>query len=176
MIKEFREKDEMHIMIASLKCGGVGLNLTMATRVICIGNLQNILTLGICMSRTNIPFSDPWWNSPVEKQAFCRVYRIGQTQETFVTRIVVKETVDDKLLQMQQHKETVINDAIDDGKRTGKLSVKDLMRLFGTLSDDTEDEDGPEFIIVEDESESAMHLDEEYSQEQPTYEDVVMLD
>ena len=42
VIKEFRDKEEMHVMIASLKCGGVGLNLTMANRVICIGKSSNL--------------------------------------------------------------------------------------------------------------------------------------
>ena len=41
VIKEFRDKEETHIMIASLKCGGVGLNLTMANRVICIGKIMS---------------------------------------------------------------------------------------------------------------------------------------
>jgi len=57
-ITTFRDDRTAKIMIASLKCGGVGLNLTMASCVICV---------------------DQWWNSSVEQQAFCRVFRIGQS-------------------------------------------------------------------------------------------------
>ena len=121
---------------------------------------------------------DLWWNSPVEQQAFCRVYRIGQTQETYVTRIVVRETVDDRLLRMQEEKTRIIGEAMgEEGKRMGKLSVKELMRLFGTLSDDNDDEDGPEFIIVEDDPDEIPGVDEFVGQEQPKhYRDVIMLD
>ena len=126
---------------------------------------------------SNMFLLDPWWNSPVERQAFCRVYRIGQTQETYVTRIVVKETVDDRLLKMQEDKAKTISEAMgEEGKRMGKLSVKELMRLFGTLSDDNEDEDGPDFIIVEDDPEEISGVDDALGQEQPGYEDVIMLD
>jgi SNF2 family DNA or RNA helicase len=68
-IAEFADKPEIQIMLASLKCGGLGLNLTMASRVICI---------------------EPWWNSAVEQQAFCRVFRIGQQKETRMSRFVIK--------------------------------------------------------------------------------------
>ncbi|GAB7343261.1 hypothetical protein MBLNU457_1317t1 [Dothideomycetes sp. NU457] len=60
-IAEFKANATLKVMLASLKCGGLGLNLTMANKVICV---------------------DPWWNNAVEQQAFARVYRIGQTKET----------------------------------------------------------------------------------------------
>lgn len=62
-IKRFSEDDDYFILIASLKAGGVGLNLTAGNRVIII---------------------DLWWNQSVETQAFCRVYRIGQVREVEV--------------------------------------------------------------------------------------------
>ena len=93
-----------------------------------------------------------------------------------MTRIVIENTVDQKLLDMQDDKARIIKEAMgEDGKRVKKLSMKDLMRLFGTLSED-DDEDGPEFIIVEDEPNSTAHLDKEYGREQATYEDVMMLE
>ncbi|MCJ1435588.1 hypothetical protein MMC27_004962 [Xylographa pallens] len=129
-IRNFRDIEEKKILIASLKCGGVGLNLTMASRVVCI---------------------DLWWNNAVEQQAFCRVFRIGQTEETHITRFVVKNTVDEKLQNMQIDKQANIDSAMgDDGTRLAKLSLSELLRLFGPVQ---EDETHKEFIIVDDEHE-----------------------
>ncbi|KAL8733583.1 MAG: hypothetical protein Q9166_001991 [cf. Caloplaca sp. 2 TL-2023] len=125
----FAKESECKIMIASLKAGGVGLNLTMASKVICV---------------------DLWWNSSVEQQAFCRVFRIGQTSETFITRFVARNTVDDKLLQMQKHKAEAIGHAIDDEKMLQALSLRELMGLFGQVRVDEEDHP---FILVDDEGE-----------------------
>jgi SNF2 family DNA or RNA helicase len=95
-IKEFGEREDMRIMIASLKCGGIGLNLTMAQKVIVV---------------------DPWWNSSVEQQAFCRVFRIGQAQETSMTRFVVEKTVDENMVKMQDRKQNEIDQVMDGNKR-----------------------------------------------------------
>lgn len=84
----------MRILIASLKAGGIGLNLTMASRVIIL---------------------DPWWNDCVEQQAFGRVYRFGQTQETAMTRFVVSGTVDQSMIEMQIRKRKAI-DMVMEGK------------------------------------------------------------
>ena len=110
---------------------------------------------------------DLWWNSSVEQQgtviiiplranadlseAFCRIFRIGQESETYITRFVVKNTVDEKLQDMQREKMKVIEAAMgDDGRRLGKLSLAELMRLFGPIQ---EDEGRKGFIIVDDEDE-----------------------
>lgn len=82
--------------------------------------------------------------------AFCRVLRFGQESETFITRIVVKNTVDEKLQAMQEAKTKVIDGAIDDERTLDKLSLTDLMRLFGTVE---LDEDHRPFILVDDEGE-----------------------
>jgi SNF2 family DNA or RNA helicase len=75
----------------------VGLNLTMASRVIVI---------------------DPWWNNAAEQQAFCRVFRIGQKDTTFMTRLCVKNTVDERLIGMQERKQVEIDEVMaDDGTR-----------------------------------------------------------
>ncbi|KAL8805791.1 MAG: hypothetical protein Q9200_005281 [Gallowayella weberi] len=129
-IVDFGKPDgECKIMIASLKAGGVGLNLTMASKVICI---------------------DLWWNSSVEQQAFCRVYRIGQENETFITRFVAKNTVDEKLLQMQEEKSKAIREAIDDERMLEELTLRELMALFGRVK---MDERKKPFIVVDDEGE-----------------------
>jgi SNF2 family DNA or RNA helicase len=110
-IKVF-EKPEVRILLASLKCGGgkfssysailtlqltvsVGLNLTMA---------QNVISI------------DPWWNWAVEQQAFGRVVRLGQTREMAMTRFVVENTVDQRIIEMQERKGKQI-DWVMDGRR-----------------------------------------------------------
>lgn len=126
-ITTFATDASTKIMIASLKCGGVGLNLTMASRVICV---------------------DLWWNRSVEQQAFCRVFRIGQqASETFITRLVVKNSVDEKLQALQDSKREAIDKAIDDAKMLDQLSLRELMRLFGPVG---VGEDKKPFILVDE--------------------------
>ena len=111
-IKEFTEDSNMKVMVASLKCGGVGLNLTMASKVICI---------------------DLWYNSCVEQQASCRVFRIGQDAETYMIRFVVENSADSKLVDMQLRKDALIHRAIEDRSVMSKLSTEDVLRLFGEI-------------------------------------------
>ena len=111
-IADFTKDDDMKIMIASLKCGGIGLNLTMASKVICI---------------------DLWFNSCVEQQAFCRVFRMGQLSETFITRFIVNASADDKLQDMQLRKNALISQAMDDKSVMSKLTTDDILRLFGEV-------------------------------------------
>ncbi|KAL9033351.1 MAG: hypothetical protein Q9214_007559 [Letrouitia sp. 1 TL-2023] len=127
---QFKDNPETIIMIASLKCGGVGLNLTMASRVISV---------------------DLWWNSCVEQQAFCRVFRIGQEHETTISRITVKNTVDERLQQMQEVKAKAIGEAMNVPKMLQKLSFKELLGLFGPVQ---EGENRKEFVLVDDDGES----------------------
>lgn len=64
---------------------------------------------------------DPWWNQASEQQAFCRVFRIGQKDETFMTRMCVRNTVDERLIEMQKTKQKEIDEVMDNrGKRTKK--------------------------------------------------------
>jgi SNF2 family DNA or RNA helicase len=71
----------------------VGLNLTMASRVIMM---------------------DPWWNSASEQQAFCRVFRIGQNNETYMSRLCVRNSVDAHLIAMQERKQKEINGVMEE--------------------------------------------------------------
>lgn len=84
------------MFISSLKSGGVGLNLTMATKVISV---------------------DLWWNNSVE-QAFCRVYRHGQTKPTEITRFIVNDTVDERMQQMQDDKKVQIDGVLNEQTET----------------------------------------------------------
>ncbi|KAH7395154.1 SNF2 family N-terminal domain-containing protein [Phaeosphaeria sp. MPI-PUGE-AT-0046c] len=119
-ISTFADDPDCNILLASLRCGGLGLNLTMASRVIML---------------------DPWWNEASEQQAFCRVFRIGQKDETFMSRLCVKNTIDQRLMDMHDRKNREINEVMDDdGSRVRKLSLPDLVRLF--IDVDESDEDG----------------------------------
>ncbi len=99
-IKRFAEDPRTSVLLASLRCGGLGLNLTMASKVIII---------------------DPWWNRASEQQAFCRVFRIGQQDETFMSRMCVRNTVDERIIEMQTEKQREIDQVMEDrGKKTRK--------------------------------------------------------
>ncbi|RMZ72733.1 hypothetical protein GMOD_00007755 [Pyrenophora seminiperda CCB06] len=112
------------ILLASLRCGGLGLNLTMASKVIMI---------------------DPWWNMASEQQAFCRVFRIGQDEKTFMSRLCVKNTVDARLVEMQEKKQEEIDLVMEeDGRVMKKMDTRALMRLFGDVEEDAEG-----FILVD---------------------------
>jgi SNF2 family DNA or RNA helicase len=64
---------------------------------------------------------DPWWNSASEQQAFCRVFRIGQNEETYMSRLCVKDTVDQRLVEMQQRKQKEIDGVMEnDGEWKSK--------------------------------------------------------
>ncbi|KAH8728805.1 SNF2 family N-terminal domain-containing protein [Phaeosphaeriaceae sp. PMI808] len=125
-IKAFADDPDKRILIASLRCGGLGLNLTMASKVIMI---------------------DPWWNSASEQQAFCRIFRIGQNEETSMSRLCVNNTIDQRLVEMQERKQKEIAGVMEaDNEWKSKMDIRDLMRLFGNLE---EDSSGRPFIMVD---------------------------
>ncbi|TGO68172.1 hypothetical protein BOTNAR_0029g00400 [Botryotinia narcissicola] len=120
--KAFRNRDDIQILIAGLKCGGLGLNFPFANRCISL---------------------DLWWNHAVEQQAFGRIFRIGQNKETWMTRLVVANSVDMRLLGMQNWKLKACEKAIDNnglsgasGSAGGTLNLSQLARLFGFLKTD----------------------------------------
>lgn len=79
--------------------------------------------------------------------AFCRVHRLGQKNETYITRFMVRDTVDEKLLEMQKEKKEVIGAAMDDRTVMPELSLTELMKLFGDVA---YDENSKPFILVDD--------------------------
>jgi len=130
-IASFKSDPDLKIMLASLKCGGLGLNLTMANKVICV---------------------DPWWNNAVEQQAFGRVYRIGQTKETSLLSLIVKDTIDQRMQATKKNKQIDIDSVMDENQARKKLGIEGMMELFGkvrvnadgvreVVSDDGDDED-----------------------------------
>ncbi|KFY84973.1 hypothetical protein V500_08836 [Pseudogymnoascus sp. VKM F-4518 (FW-2643)] len=128
-VEQFHTDKKIKIMIAVLKCGGVGLNLNCANRCITI---------------------DPWWNHSVEQQAFGRIFRIGQLKETHVARFVVKNTVDMRILDMQKEKMNEIDGAlIMAGKPLPPLTIEEMASLFGDL---VKDDDGKTQVVADYES------------------------
>lgn len=109
VVNAFQSKTENQILLLSLKAGGTGLNLTAADYVFLM---------------------DPWWNPAVEKQAADRAHRIGQERPVFVHRIIAKDTVEEKILALQESKKNLAElTLIGKGKNYG-LSKKDLMQLL----------------------------------------------
>ncbi|KAF9003231.1 SNF2 family N-terminal domain-containing protein [Cyathus striatus] len=111
-IRIFMSKDKAKVMLMSLKCGGVGLNLTRANNVISL---------------------DLGWSQAVEAQAFDRVHRLGQQRAVNVKRLVISGTVEDRVLSLQERKQTLADGSLGEGtgKKIGKLTVKELANLFG---------------------------------------------
>ncbi|MBS0462365.1 MAG: DEAD/DEAH box helicase [Proteobacteria bacterium] len=102
------------LFLISLKAGGVGLNLTAADTVI---------------------HYDPWWNPAVENQATDRAHRIGQDKPVFVYKLVCADTVEDKILQLQQRKAGLAQAILEGGTRASlKFDESDLDALFAPLS------------------------------------------
>ncbi|GBF67270.1 DNA repair protein [Trichophyton mentagrophytes] len=119
-IKRFREEN-VSILISSLKAGGVGLNLTMASKCILV---------------------DLWWNEAIEQQAFCRLFRIGQKNDVEIVRICVENTVDDRLQLIQSRKSEHIRKAMGD-------TLADVLTLFGVEEDGNAD-GGYRFLTEEE--------------------------
>ncbi|XP_078167711.1 helicase protein with RING/U-box domain-containing protein [Carex rostrata] len=108
VLKEFSESKDKLVLLMSLKAGGVGLNLTAAS---------------------NVFLMDPWWNPAVEEQAIMRIHRIGQKQQVQVRRFIVKDTVEERMQQVQAKKQRMISGALtDDEVRTTR--IEELKMLF----------------------------------------------
>ena len=109
-IDGFQNDDTCRVFLISLKAGGVGLNLTAADYVYIV---------------------DPWWNPAVEQQAIDRTHRIGQTKNIFAYRMICKDTVEDKILSLQEKKRALAADLItDDSGFVKNLTREDLEYLF----------------------------------------------
>jgi SNF2 family DNA or RNA helicase len=109
-IQAFQNDEETRVFLISLKAGGVGLNLTAADYVYIV---------------------DPWWNPAVEQQAIDRTHRIGQTKNIFAYRMICKDTIEDKIIQLQEKKRLLAKELIsDDATFVKALSREDVEYLF----------------------------------------------
>jgi non-specific serine/threonine protein kinase len=109
-INLFQEQEDCRVFLISLKAGNTGLNLTAADYVYIV---------------------DPWWNPAVEQQAIDRTHRIGQTKNIFAYRLICRNTIEEKMIQLQERKRALANDLVaDDGAIIKRLTKDDLLFLL----------------------------------------------
>lgn len=109
IIEQFQNDNQIKYFLISLKAGGTGLNLTAADYVLLI---------------------DPWWNISAENQAVNRAHRIGQTKNVFVYRFIVKDSIEEKILQLQQQKNKLANTFINSNNPLQNLNMGEIKKLF----------------------------------------------
>ena len=109
-VKEFQENENFPVFLISLKAGGVGLNLTAADYVF---------------------ITDPWWNPATEAQARDRTHRIGQKNSVISYKFISTDTVEEKILKLQQRKKVIASDVIEIEENIMKnLKTEELHKLF----------------------------------------------
>ena len=109
-VRMFQDDEASRVFLISLKAGGVGLNLTAADYVYLV---------------------DPWWNPAVEQQAIDRTHRIGQTKAIFAYRLICKETIEEKMLILQERKRALAADLVtDDSAMMKRLTRDDIVFLL----------------------------------------------
>ncbi|KAH8684888.1 SNF2 family N-terminal domain-containing protein [Tricladium varicosporioides] len=109
-LSKLRNDKSCRVLLCSLKCGSLGLNLTAATRVVIL---------------------EPFWNPFVEEQAIDRVHRLTQKIDVIVYKITVKDSVEERILDLQEKKRELAKQTIEGGKGgAGKLGMKEILQLF----------------------------------------------
>jgi SNF2 family DNA or RNA helicase len=103
------QSGEGDLFLISLKAGGLGLNLTAADYVI---------------------HMDPWWNPAVEDQASDRAHRIGQTRPVTIYRLVCKNTIEEKIVQLHQEKRDLAGSLLEGSDMSAKMTSEDLLDLI----------------------------------------------
>lgn len=123
--KEFKKGPGGSVLLISLKCGSVGLNIVEANQVILL---------------------DPWWNESIEQQAIDRVFRIGQKKDVRVFKFVMQDSIEDRVMDIQQAKTNLILNALAGIKGLCQLTEgasstvsrnarrEDVQKLFGIQS------------------------------------------
>lgn len=110
-VERFQDDENVKVFLISLKAGGTGLNLTAADYVI---------------------HYDPWWNPAVEMQATDRTHRIGQTRQVFAYKLITRESVEEKILALQEKKRALVKSIITtDSGFMKSLTKEDVSALFG---------------------------------------------
>jgi SNF2 family DNA or RNA helicase len=110
LVQEFQNHDGPAVFLISLKAGGSGLNLTSAAYVVLF---------------------DPWWNPAVEAQAIDRTHRIGQKQTVFAYRLIVKDSIEEKIRRLQKQKGPLAKDILGEENFARALSLEDFQFLLG---------------------------------------------
>ncbi|EDP49491.1 hypothetical protein KXV22_003277 [Aspergillus fumigatus] len=109
-LDKLRHNSATRVLLCSLRAGALGLNLTAASRVVIL---------------------EPFWNPFVEEQAIDRVHRLNQTVDVKIYKMIIKETVEERILELQDRKRELANLTIEGKSAAGKLTMNDMMALFG---------------------------------------------
>ena len=110
MVDKFNKSEDVKVFLISLKAGGTGLNLTGADMVI---------------------HYDPWWNLSAQNQATDRAYRIGQRSNVQVFKLITQNSIEEKILKLQDKKMDITNAIIKEGETfISKMSKEEILDLF----------------------------------------------
>lgn len=109
LVKEFQSAEGGAVFLISLKAGGFGLNLTAASYVVLF---------------------DPWWNPAVENQAIDRTHRIGQTSNVMAYRLLIRDSIEQKIRALQKQKAALADDVLGEERFSQSLTLDDLRFLF----------------------------------------------
>ncbi|KAJ5776213.1 uncharacterized protein N7511_001224 [Penicillium nucicola] len=109
-LEKLRNHSGTRVLLCSLRAGALGLNLTAASRVVIL---------------------EPFWNPFVEEQAIDRVHRLNQTIDVKIYKMVIKGTVEERIVELQDRKRELANATIEGKAGAGKLTMRDMMALFG---------------------------------------------
>ncbi len=111
LVERFQNDPRLKVFVMTLKTGGVGLNLTAADTVFVL---------------------DPWWNTSAEAQAIDRTHRIGQSKTVFTYRLIAKDTIEEKIMALQQRKRELVDQIVSsDGAALKVLTEADIEHLLG---------------------------------------------
>ncbi|MFZ0712366.1 MAG: C-terminal helicase domain-containing protein, partial [Terrimicrobiaceae bacterium] len=113
VVDRFQNDERIPLFLISLKAGGVGLNLTAADTVI---------------------HFDPWWNPAVEAQATDRAHRIGQRRVVTSIKLIARNTVEERVLRMQEKKRELLEGTVDAEAGLERLSTEDFSELVETIA------------------------------------------
>ncbi|KAL4900678.1 hypothetical protein BDW74DRAFT_161343 [Aspergillus multicolor] len=109
-LEKLRNHRGTRVLLCSLRAGALGLNLTAASRVVIL---------------------EPFWNPFVEEQAIDRVHRLNQTVDVKIYKMIIKDSVEERILDLQDRKRELANVTIEGKTAAGKLTMNDMMALFG---------------------------------------------
>lgn len=111
LVDKFQNDSQYKVFVMTLKTGGVGLNLTAADTIF---------------------IYDPWWNKTVENQAVDRAYRLGQDRTVFSYKVILKDSIEEKILKLQETKSKLVESLIsDEGTSVKNLSEEDIEFILG---------------------------------------------
>lgn len=110
IVDDFQNDSDINIFLISLKAGGLGLNLTAADYVFVL---------------------DPWWNPSAELQALSRAHRIGQKKNVFVKRYITSNSIEEKIIRLQERKSRLAETFISSSNPLREMEIKDILELIG---------------------------------------------